>query len=355
MSEFGPRRYRIVNGVATPITTRIPWAAQRIARVSTVALLWAYVAALLALDLAARFSPPEFWPVHLILYGPRWSAVLPLLALIPLAVWMRLRWSALPLGVALISLVSFSGFNIPWRSLLTSAGDSDSTLRVLTCNVQGHDLMTRNLTALIEAVRPDVICLQECNLSNPLVALGLEGWHCRSSGEFCLASRDPIIDFEELHRPDKRYRIVAVRARLVRSGKTIPLICVHLMTPRRGLAPLADSRVEGFDSFRAITQVQRMESKLLRRWVEKEPGSIVLAGDFNLTAEHPLFRRDWNGYRDAFSWTNWGMGSTMFTRLIGLRIDHILCGSTWRPQRCRVGSDVGSAHVPVIADLVEQQ
>ena len=79
----------------------------------------------------------------------------------------------------------------------------------------------------------------------------------------------------------------------------------------------------------------------------------MLAGDFNLTAEHSLFHRDWSGYRDAFSWASWGLGHTMFTRHMGLRIDHILCGPAWRPRRCDIGPDVGSAHVPVVADLVE--
>ena len=45
-----------------------------------------------------------------------------------------------------------------------------------------------------------------------------------------------------------------------------------------------------------------------------------LAGDFNLTAEHPLYRRDWASYRDAFAWAGWGLGHTMFTRKISLRI-----------------------------------
>ncbi len=43
----------------------------------------------------------------------------------------------------------------------------------------------------------------------------------------------------------------------------------------------------------------------------------------------------------------------MFTRPIGLRIDHILCGSAWKPEWCDVGPDVGSAQIPVTAGLVE--
>ena len=157
--------------------------------------------------------------MHLVLYGPRWIAALPAILLVPLAAWLRLRWSTLPLGVALISFLGFSGFNVPWENLLTTAAESGQTLRVLTCNVQGRDLKIQNLADLVKAARPDVVCLQECSLADPLAVLGGEGWHCRSAGEFCLASRYPILDFEELRRPDKHYRIIAVRARLSRSGK----------------------------------------------------------------------------------------------------------------------------------------
>ena len=353
MSDLGPRRYRIVNGVASPIETAHQWPVSRIARVIILVLCWVYAATLLGFYAAASFSSAEFWPVHLVLYGPRWIAALPAILLVPLAAWLRVRWSMLPLGVALMSFLGFWEFNVPWENLLTTSGESGQTLRVLTCNVQGRDLKIQNLADLVKAARPDVVCLQECSLTDPLVVLGGDGWHCRSAGEFCLASRYPILDFEELRRPDKNYRIIAVRAQLSRSGKAIPLISVHLMTPRRGLEPLIDWRGGGIDSFRKIASVQQFESELLRRWVEGAPESIVLAGDFNLTAEHSLFRRDWSGYRDAFSWTSWGLGHTMFTRQIGLRIDHILCGPAWRPRRCDVGPDVGSAHLPVVADLVE--
>lgn len=353
MSDLGPLRYRIVNGAATPIEAGPRWPVSRIARVIVSVFCWVYSAAIVGFYLAASFLPAELWPVHLVLYGPLWLAVLPLFLLVSLAAWLRLRWLTLPLSFAVFSFIGISGFNIPWENLLITGVRSGQPLRVLTCNVQGRDLKIRNLANFIEATRPDVVCLQECTLADPLTVLGEEGWHCRSTGEFCVASRYPILDFEELRRPDKNYRIIAVRARLSLPGKAIPVISVHLMTPRRGLEPLVERQVEGFESFRQIASVQRLESELLRRWVDGASGSIVLAGDFNLTAEHALFRRYWSGYRDAFAWTSWGLGHTMFTRLIGLRIDHILCGPVWTPQRCEVGPDVGSAHLPVVADLVE--
>ncbi len=189
---------------------------------------------------------------------------------------------------------------------------------------------------------------------------------CRSSrrsgrGRVVLPIRRRVLPGQSL--PDSRFRAVASTGQelsdhcrpcptiAVGKGDSCHLGASDVTAP--GLQPLIDRQGEGIDSFREIASVQRFESELLRRLVEGAPDTIVLAGDFNLTAEHPLFCRDWSDYRDAFAWTSWGLGHTMFTRLIGLRIDHILCGPAWRPRRCVVGPDVGSAHLPVVADLVE--
>ena len=265
MSDQGPRRYRIANGAASPIASGPAWPVSRIARHITPLVCVVYSAVLLVFYLAASLLPVEFWPVQLILYGPRWVAGLPLILLIPLAAWLRLRWSGVALAVALISFFGIWGFNIPWQNLLGKRADTVQTLRVLTCNVQGRDLNVQSLSDFVEATRPDVVCLQECNLADPLVVLPGEGWHWKSAAEFRLASRYPISEFEELHRPDKNYRIFAVRARIEKPGKAIPFISVHLMTPRRGLQPVIERREEGLDSFRKIAGVQQLESELLLR------------------------------------------------------------------------------------------
>ena len=63
----------------------------------------------------------------------------------------------------------------------------------------------------------------------------------------------------------------------------------------------------------------------------------------------------WDDYTNAFSKAGFGFGETRWTTMrgitFGVRIDHILTNEHWRPQRCWVGPDVGSDHLPVIADL----
>ncbi len=310
-----------------------------------------YAGALLLLWGVIRWSPPGSWPADLFLFGPRWAASLPLLPLTLLAARLRLGRPGLGLALASATLPGICGFNVPWPGPSPRGERISSGLRLLTCNVQGPDLRASVLAGFVRETRPDVVLLQESSPVDPAEILSGGGWHVRREGEFCLASRYPIAGFEALRRPDDPYRVIAVRARVLRPEGAVQVVAVHLMTPREGLEALIDSPLAGLGSFRTVSALQRYESRLVRDWVGDCPDPVLVAGDFNVTAEHPSYRRDWAGYTNAFSATRWGLGYTMFTRLVRLRIDHVLAGASWRAERCRVGPEVGSAHRPVIAEF----
>ena len=68
-----------------------------------------------------------------------------------------------------------------------------------------------------------------------------------------------------------------------------------------------------------------------------------------------IYRRYWGRYENAFSQTGFGFGKTRWTTMkgitFGIRIDHILSNEHWQPERCWVGPDIGSDHLPMFADL----
>ena len=74
-----------------------------------------------------------------------------------------------------------------------------------------------------------------------------------------------------------------------------------------------------------------------------------------MPVDSTIYRRDWSNYRDAFSDAGLGYGYTEWPqksgRLVGVRIDHVLTGPGWRCRRCWVEPDVGSDHLPLLADL----
>jgi endonuclease/exonuclease/phosphatase (EEP) superfamily protein YafD len=82
---------------------------------------------------------------------------------------------------------------------------------------------------------------------------------------------------------------------------------------------------------------------------------LILAGDFNMPTESAIYRTFWAAYANAFSDAGWGFGYTEWPGMrrlpFGIRIDHILAGPGWHPLRCWVGPNIGSDHLPLIAEL----
>jgi endonuclease/exonuclease/phosphatase (EEP) superfamily protein YafD len=98
------------------------------------------------------------------------------------------------------------------------------------------------------------------------------------------------------------------------------------------------------------------ESSSLHGWIGSFPETNkIIAGDFNLTVDSPIYREIWSNYRNAFSDSAYGYGYTKFTKInrfrYSARIDHVLSTPGLRPVRARVGPDLGSDHFPLIADF----
>jgi vancomycin resistance protein VanJ len=93
------------------------------------------------------------------------------------------------------------------------------------------------------------------------------------------------------------------------------------------------------------------QSRTTSDWVSQTPDPVLLTGDLNQPSDSAIFRRFWSRCPDAFSSSGLGFGHTKLTRWYGIRIDHILAGPGWRFRRCWIGPDIGSDHLPVIADV----
>ncbi len=288
----------------------------------------------------------RWWPATVLLFGPKWIWMVPLIAWIPWAALRRKRSLLILLTALAVVAGPVMGFCFPWRTWLPSGARSTFTIRVLTCNVRRSDLNQRALADLVASTGPDLVMLQEW--PDGLQASALfppRDWHLRIVGEFCLASRYPIQEVEPLSdQPVVRYRVRVF-------GESIPLVNVHFVSIREGLYAIVQNPFQGAAVLEANTERRVRESKAASRWVSDTQGPLILAGDFNLPCESAIYRRFWSRYGDAFSEAGVGYGSTWFSRWHGLRIDHILTRSGWEVLRCWVGPDVGSDHRPVLADL----
>lgn len=77
----------------------------------------------------------------------------------------------------------------------------------------------------------------------------------------------------------------------------------------------------------------------------------MIAGDFNLVVESAIYRRHWSRCRNAFSRVGRGFGYTRVLRRFSARIDHVLSCGSWDPVAVELGPDLGSDHLPLIADF----
>jgi endonuclease/exonuclease/phosphatase (EEP) superfamily protein YafD len=321
---------------------------------SITAFSLAYAIVVLITLALMRWWGERWWPANMLLFGPRAVFLVPLVPLLIWAAWAR-RISVWAVQGATLIVVAgpLMGFAVPWARL--EPAPEGTRLRVLTFNRGLGRLKTRELIEFIERERIDLICFQEGG-SNPapeLEAYLANGWHRDSKG--FLATRLPIIaelDSEELPWdewglwPVRLYR-VQVRTE---SGQDFLLAGVHMPTMRFAYEKLTEGDTPGF--YRYIDWRWEQMRRLVERLGESSDLPVLIGGDFNMPSDSPMMT--WLRPRFAFAYEDagWGYGFTRPTRHPWVRIDHLLASPEWAFTRCRVGPDLGSDHLPLIAEVV---
>jgi endonuclease/exonuclease/phosphatase (EEP) superfamily protein YafD len=294
------------------------------------------------------------------LYGPRWLLSLPLLGVVPWLVVSPRRGIA-PASIA-AALVFFGlldvhvglgrftvGAGIPFRVLELNAGGGS-----------GDRPQIGRILAEFRRQSPDLIVVAECSGSEMHEAFRvLPGYEFRvSMTSLCLLSRGKVLEWDERDPADfwkEGGAGAIVRAVVASPGGPLRVGLVHLETPRDALDNYPDlSSIPTLGNItRANIKQREKESRAARAWILTGPDSpTVIAGDFNLPVESAIFREYWGQFRDAFGRAGVGQGHTKETRWWGSRIDHVLTSSDIGARQSLIGRDVGSDHLPVIADLV---
>ena len=331
------------------------------------ALVWFYVAMLLVAWLLLATGGDRWWFSTLILFGPRWLCVLPLVLLVPMAaIWRRgLLW---PLALAAILAVGpIMGLCLPWARLGVPKGPS---LRVLTCNVKGQCHDNPALNELIRTAAPDIVALQGC-WSDVRVAWPA-GWQVCQEGETLIASRYRLSPLQGLSQdateesgnaapPRSRSRLHLLECTVTTPECKFCFCTVHPESPHYVI-----DRMLSRKTVLRPSASPYLAAEIAKRWQDsedlcqrfRESGQPqIIAGDLNLPPDSAIYRKYWAAYWNAFGSAGLGFGYTEWPRVsrlpFGIRIDHILSDPRWRPYRCWVGPDVGSDHLPLIADLVQ--
>ena len=257
-----------------------------------------------------------------------------------------------------IAIGLLMGLCLPWGGFKAAEGP---TIRVLTCNVKGHCRDNAVLNALIRETAPDLVALQGC--WGAVKVNWPTGWQVCQQGEVLVASRYPLRDVQSAvgdndqgHRPrgDLLHRVVEAP-----SGD-FHFVAVHLPSISEGISKVLDRstliRPSRSNAMAADIARRRRASEEASRWIGPFSGTVIVAGDLNMPTDSTIYRACWAQLSNAFSRCGFGFGYTEWPTIrgwrFGIRIDHVLSGPAWRPRRCWVGPDVGSDHLPLIADLV---
>ncbi|HEY4320795.1 MAG TPA: endonuclease/exonuclease/phosphatase family protein [Gemmatimonadales bacterium] len=322
---------------------------------ATVLALAGTIVLLIGWLLIHRLGDQTWWALP-ILFGPRWIWLGTLLAFLPLARTRPRRGIPLLVAATLFAVITLLGFRLGLGRIGTPDGD---TIRVMAINDEGGGgpNQAQRLADEIRRVSPDIVVISECgpDLRAKFPALvSYLTYRQAQNAWLCLVTRGEIRGWLERGAGNPG-NPEAVRVELTVHGVPLRLGMIHLATPRRSL--------EDFRSIHSIPQLgphtaaeteeRRTESANAVEWIDEglsEP--VIVAGDFNIPVESAIYRDNWSQFRNAFSETGIGTGYSKHTRLWGIRIDHVLTSTDIIPVRSFVGKEVGSDHIPMVADLV---
>jgi hypothetical protein len=304
------------------------------------------------------FGGEVWWPGTMLLFSPRWMFALPACLLIPYALLKR-RLLMVPLiCTLLIIFIPFMG--LTYSTTTGSVHYSGKPMRVVTCNVCTGKFDHLKLALLIRQTAADMVALQECPPS--LLLSAPPGWSIAQSKGFAVLSRFPLrgLEFVTIQPPGETWQIpLLLRTTVKAPGGDIAFCSLQLPTPRFGLLAMLDRktliRPARKTRLERDTQYRWQAARKLHEYAAQQPLPVILAGDFNTPVESRIFKQVWGGYSNAFSETGRGYGWTQRVSVSGLgfsaRIDHVLTGRQLRPLTSAVGPDIGSDHLPLIADV----
>jgi endonuclease/exonuclease/phosphatase (EEP) superfamily protein YafD len=287
------------------------------------------------------------------LFGPRWVCAVPLLALVPLAALAYRRMLGLVAITGVIILGPILGFEVHFADTRGQAA-----LRVMTCNVNQSRFDPALFSELLARAAPDVVALQEARGLPPQIVWP-RGWHVSYYDEYLVASRYPVEMGEGLPNPRIPNKHLVFRYTIERPDGPVQVFNLHLASPRDGLEAVLD-RDKGLDTSQvpvldAMLAERADETRLVSRWIAKFPGPKIVLGDFNTPVESTIYRRNWSWLDNAFSAAGLGFGFTKITEKegwsYGARIDHVLYTPPWRSVRSWVDRDIGSDHLPLVAEF----
>jgi endonuclease/exonuclease/phosphatase (EEP) superfamily protein YafD len=291
---------------------------------------------LLLLD---RFTPLA----QLVALRPYLLVALPVLVLVLLLLARRVRGAVLAAAGVVVVLLVAAGMVAP-RTMAVPVAAGGRTLTVAAFNTYSGGADVAGVAALIRDERPDLVSLVEASTTfRSKLAPRVEplGYHLITAVGEPEGDLGGVTAVVADHLGDVRSSSYTAtpfpRVELGGGGLgNIKFVAFHTLAPRRGDVPQ-----------------WRSDVGLVSQWCAGSQPTII-AGDFNATLDHSVFRSATAGCGDAAAQRGQGLTPTWPTWLpswLGPQIDHVLATGPIVAETFEVREVAGSDHRAVLTRL----
>lgn len=333
-----------------------------LARISVTLLSWVY-ALIMGLFLVLRFVVGDrFWLIGGV-SNFTFYCFLPLIPLILLAIPARAKWGLITtIPIFLVGVLMFGSYFLP-KYPNAPVG---ATLKIVTFNVYNSNQSLTEMVTWLRETKADFVVMQELPERQVRAFLfsmsDLYPYQSSRSTQDAawsnlLLSRYPILSHEDLHEVSASH----MQQRYAVSYNNQPIAIYNVDVA----IPAGTPRIPIFDGFLAQLTLGYQDGarntelyNLIERW-QQETVPFIVAGDFAMTDQNGIYRDISRIMGDSFREVGTGLGGSwpvgeienVMPRFIPplLRVDYIWHSSQFRPIEARLGSKIGSDHLPLYA------
>lgn len=282
-----------------------------------------------------------------ILFMPRWLVFILLVPAILFKFKLLVEHRYILLPTLIFTMFFYLGFQLP--NFMIQNESASNYLRVMSVNLGGITDNRHKITAQIKYGKASIIAFQETS-KDEVIEITPESWNVLCNNHQCVASKYQL---EVINSQNRRvfdgWGTIYTLYKVIIGEQGIYVINVHLETPRKGFEDVSLLNLD-FNSMATFFELRFLETQLVRsRIIGKAP--LIIMGDFNMPVESSIYRDIFSQYTNTFNDAGFGFGHTKFTRLHGIRIDHILIDNNFKTLAAWVAGDVGSDHRPIYADI----
>ncbi|MBD2081111.1 endonuclease/exonuclease/phosphatase family protein [Leptolyngbya sp. FACHB-17] len=315
---------------------------------------WSYLVSLLLwLSFRLLFFDRFWWLALLNTIAP--YLFLPLVILLPLALWHRRRTLFFGMILGCLLLVMWVQPRLHFFSKAVPTTPAGSLLKVMTFNILWSNQDYDKIAQMIRQTKPDLIGVQELQpnqLSNLLKAIAPDYPHHTIHPvdlfhTVALFSRLPIETAKPLPEPPIERGIQAI----VRIGdQHLNVLVTHLAPNNMPLLPIDQFIAETRDRYAR----RAAEATYLKELVQQRLLPTLMLCDCNLTDTSEAYQQLRKHFKDSFQERGQGLGHTLFISGVPFpvqRIDYIWHSEELEAIDASVAPDGGSDHLPVVATL----